>query len=81
MFVFCSKLKSLFGRLRHCCAQMQYHDVSDHLISACVFLRLLCPAILSPNLFHLTQEFPTAKAARTLTLVAKTVQTLANFSE
>jgi hypothetical protein len=78
---FPTKLKVLFSRLRHCCTQMQYTDVSNHLISACVFLRLICPAILSPNLFRLTQDFPTAKAARTLTLVAKTVQTLANFSE
>lgn len=71
----------LFSRLRHSCRQMERGDVSDHLISACLFLRLICPAILAPNLFHITPDFPSVKVARTLTLVAKTIQTLANFSE
>jgi RAS protein activator-like 2 len=56
-------------------------DVGDNLISSCIFLRYICPAILAPSLFGLTEEFPDARANRNLTLVAKTLQTLANFTK
>uniref|UniRef100_A0A183AUE6 Ras-GAP domain-containing protein n=1 Tax=Echinostoma caproni TaxID=27848 RepID=A0A183AUE6_9TREM len=55
--------------------------LSEHVISACVFLRYICPAILSPSLFGLTAEFPSEpRVLRAFTLVAKTIQSLANFS-
>lgn len=43
-------------------------------------LRYLCPAILGPNLFNITDEFPSERSNRNLTLIAKTLQTLANFA-
>ncbi|KAK3814447.1 MAG: Rho GTPase activation protein, partial [Benniella sp.] len=48
-------------------------------ISGFVFLRLICPAILGPKLFHIVREHPEARAHRTLTLIAKSLQGLANL--
>ncbi|XP_025413430.1 probable Ras GTPase-activating protein isoform X6 [Sipha flava] len=74
------ELRECFTKFRECMNSTGRHDISDNLISACIFLRFLCPAILSPSLFNITHEYPNEKAARNLTLVAKTLQTLANFT-
>lgn len=48
-------------------------------ISAFIFLRFFTPAILNPKLFGLVPTQPEAKVQRTLTLIAKTLQGLANM--
>ncbi|XP_051516786.1 ras GTPase-activating protein 1-like isoform X2 [Myxocyprinus asiaticus] len=50
-------------------------------VSGFVFLRLICPAILNPRMFNIIADPPSTTAGRTLTLVAKSVQNLANLVE
>ncbi|KAG9245148.1 RasGAP protein-like protein [Calycina marina] len=49
-------------------------------VSGFLFLRFFCPALLNPKLFGLLRDHPPAKAQRTLTLIAKSLQALANLS-
>ncbi|XP_055695811.1 ras GTPase-activating protein raskol isoform X2 [Lutzomyia longipalpis] len=74
------QLRNCFATFRERLQQLNREDMADNLISASIFLRFLCPAILSPSLFNITNELPSARATRNLTLVAKTLQTLANFT-
>ncbi|XP_078070949.1 ras GTPase-activating protein 1-like [Mustelus asterias] len=50
-------------------------------VSGFVFLRLICPAILNPRMFSIILDPPSSTAGRTLTLVAKSLQNLANLVE
>ncbi|KAK3383935.1 hypothetical protein B0T24DRAFT_518969 [Lasiosphaeria ovina] len=49
-------------------------------VSGFLFLRFICPAILNPKLFGLLRDHPRPRAQRTLTLIAKGLQALANLS-
>lgn len=72
--------------LRHvrACAEDRYGDflrsVTYSSVSGFLFLRFFCPAILNPKLFGLLKDHPRPRAQRTLTLVAKALQGLANMT-
>ncbi|KAK7116060.1 ras GTPase-activating protein 1-like [Littorina saxatilis] len=53
--------------------------VKTRVVSSFIFLRLLGPAIVNPKSFSLVAENPSETAARTLKLVAKVLQMLANL--
>ncbi|KAL8918290.1 MAG: hypothetical protein Q9208_007458 [Pyrenodesmia sp. 3 TL-2023] len=65
------------------CAEDKYGDflrtVTYSSVSGFLFLRFFCPALLNPHLFGLLKAHPRPQAQRTLTLISKTLNTLANL--
>uniref|UniRef100_UPI00358F3DFB ras GTPase-activating protein 1 isoform X2 n=1 Tax=Myxine glutinosa TaxID=7769 RepID=UPI00358F3DFB len=76
-------LRMLFGCLQ--AAVQRKWPANDtmrtRVVSGFVFLRLICPAILTPKAFGIISDPPSTVAARTLLLVAKSLQNLANLVE
>lgn len=55
--------------------------VRTRVVSGFIFLRLLCPSLLNPRQFGLVSETPPPAATRSLIMVAKCLQNLANLVE
>jgi hypothetical protein len=77
------ELRLIFRHIR-ACAEDRYGDflrtVKYSSVSGFLFLRFFCAAVLNPKLFGLLKDHPKPRARRTLTLIAKSLQGLANMS-
>ncbi|XP_046400706.1 ras GTPase-activating protein 1 isoform X2 [Ischnura elegans] len=76
-------LRYIFGCLQRTVMNKWPHErlVRTRVVSGYIFLRLLCPAILNPRQFNLIAEPPPPMASRSLIMVAKCLQNLANLVE
>uniref|UniRef100_A0A8C5LPP1 Ras GTPase-activating protein 1 n=1 Tax=Leptobrachium leishanense TaxID=445787 RepID=A0A8C5LPP1_9ANUR len=76
-------LRYIYGCLQRSVQQKwpSNNTMRTRVVSGFVFLRLICPAILNPRMFNIISDSPSPTAARTLTLVAKSLQNLANLVE
>ncbi|RMZ82680.1 hypothetical protein DV738_g1449, partial [Chaetothyriales sp. CBS 135597] len=76
-------LRLLFKHIRSC-AEDRYgsfiRTVKYTSVSGFLFLRFFCPAILNPKLFGLLPEHVVDGTKRTFTLIAKSLNTLANMT-
>jgi len=75
---FPNELREVYVAWRDRTKQWGREKLIDRLIAGSLFLRLLCPALLTPSLFALAPSLPNERASRTLTLTAKIVQSMAN---
>lgn len=76
-------VRYIFGCLQRSVVAKWPHDhlVKSRVVGSFVFLRLICPAILNPRQFGLIDDTPSDVAARSLVLIAKCLQNLANVIE
>uniref|UniRef100_A0A673LX96 Ras GTPase-activating protein 1 n=1 Tax=Sinocyclocheilus rhinocerous TaxID=307959 RepID=A0A673LX96_9TELE len=76
-------LRFIYGCLQKAVQQKWPRNTTmrTRVVSGFVFLRLICPAIVNPRIFNIIADPPSPVASRTLTLVAKAVQNLANLVE
>ncbi|KIV96190.1 hypothetical protein PV10_00086 [Exophiala mesophila] len=78
------ELRLIFRHIRSC-AEDRYgsfiRTVKYTSVSGFLFLRFFCPAILNPKLFGLIHDFPPERTKRTFTLIAKSLNVLANMAK
>ncbi|CCL98960.1 uncharacterized protein FIBRA_00968 [Fibroporia radiculosa] len=65
---------------RYCVNANQNMELPRQSVSAFCFLRFIVPAILHPHLFGLWPGMPEVRVQRSLTLIAKVIQNLANLN-
>jgi len=59
----------------------KFPEMHQLVVSGFIFLRFFCPAIVTPEKYHLVSEPPPKEARRGLILVSKLLQNLANGVE
>ncbi|CAI2724251.1 unnamed protein product [Schistosoma spindalis] len=75
------ELRDVFTALALTIEETHGVQSAAHLISSCLFLRFICPAIHGPVLFGLASSIPeNNRISRNLTLIAKVLQNLANLT-
>ena len=78
--IFCHLQTKVTAKFGHQDTQKS-KEVRYTVVAGFLFLRFFCPAILGPKLFSLARDHPPMKSARAFTLIAKTLQNLANLVE
>ncbi|KAJ3344112.1 Ras GTPase-activating protein 1 [Gonapodya sp. JEL0774] len=76
------QLRVIFSEMAYAAADTfpDTMEIKYRAISAFIFLRFFCAAILSPKLFGLANQHPDPTLGRNLTLIAKIVQNLASLT-
>ncbi|KAH8835764.1 GTPase activating protein [Flagelloscypha sp. PMI_526] len=85
-----AEMRSLFGIIRRMVEQsyqrqtevnlVQNRELPWQSVSAFCFLRFIVPGLLHPHLFGLVPGLPSPPVQRSLTLIAKVIQSLANLN-
>ncbi|XP_008830503.1 ras GTPase-activating protein 4 isoform X5 [Nannospalax galili] len=71
--------RQLFRRVHERFPNAQHENVPFIAVTSFLCLRFISPAIMSPRLFHLRERHADARTSRTLLLLAKAVQNVANM--
>ncbi|XP_062844814.1 ras GTPase-activating protein 4 [Trichomycterus rosablanca] len=75
----CQAFQRLYRRVQASFPQPEDEKVKFIAVTSFLCLRFISPAIMSPKLFHLREKHADAQTSRTLLLLAKAVQTIANL--
>uniref|UniRef100_F6YXK4 RAS p21 protein activator 4 n=1 Tax=Ornithorhynchus anatinus TaxID=9258 RepID=F6YXK4_ORNAN len=71
--------RRLFQRVQERFPEEKHQNVKFIAVTSFLCLRFFSPAIMSPKLFHLRDRHADARISRTLLLLAKTIQSVANM--
>ncbi|KAL2095021.1 hypothetical protein ACEWY4_009740 [Coilia grayii] len=77
--VLCQVFQQLYHRVEACFPDPEYRKVKFIAVTSFLCLRFISPAIMSPKLFHLREKHADARTSRTLLLLAKAIQMIANL--